>query len=145
MKHDNCELCSQSGGEVIWQGDKWRVVLANEAAYPGFCRVIWNDHVAEMTDLLPSDRAQLMEAVWQVEFAMREVMQPKKVNLASLGNMVPHLHWHVIPRYEDDAQFPAPVWAAAKRTTPSDALTQRVALLPALYAEIGKRMKERAE
>jgi diadenosine tetraphosphate (Ap4A) HIT family hydrolase len=42
-------------------------------------------------------------------------LQPDKINLASLGNMVPHLHWHVVPRWRDDSHFPAPIWAAAKR------------------------------
>jgi len=37
--------------------------------------------------------------------------KPTKINLASLGNMVPHLHWHVIARFEGDARWPAPVWA----------------------------------
>lgn len=140
MKHENCELCSRSGGEVVWQGEKFRVVLANEAGHPGFCRVIWNEHVAEMTDLPLAEREVLMNAVWRVEAAVRAVMRPKKVNLASLGNMVPHLHWHVIARYEDDAQFPAPVWAAVGRTTPEEVLAQRVALLPALREEMVRRM-----
>jgi diadenosine tetraphosphate (Ap4A) HIT family hydrolase len=107
-----CPLCEGPGGEILWQGDRLRVILADEPANPGFTRVIWTAHVAEMTDLPGSARAALMAAVWTVEAAMREVMRPDKVNLASLGNAVPHLHWHVIPRWRDDAQFPQPVWAA---------------------------------
>ena len=66
-----------------------------------------------MTDLDGPDRALLMQAVWRVEAVMREVLQPTKINLASLGNVVPHLHWHVIPRWSDDSRFPQPIWAAA--------------------------------
>jgi len=71
--------------------------------------------VKEMTDLSPDERARLMQAVFVVEDALRAVMHPAKVNLAALGNQVPHLHWHVIPRFADDAHFPDPVWAPARR------------------------------
>ena len=56
-----------------------------------------------------------MAAVFTVEVAVRKVFQPEKVNLASLGNVVPHLHWHVIPRFADDRHFPNPIWGEAKR------------------------------
>jgi diadenosine tetraphosphate (Ap4A) HIT family hydrolase len=137
---DTCELCAQPGGEVLWRSDRLRVVLVDDADYPGFCRVIWHAHVREMTDLAPADRQLFMQAVWQVEAAVREVMQPLKINLASLGNMVPHQHWHVIPRYADDAHFPGPVWAARQRTADAGAVAARAALLPALRAAIARAM-----
>ena len=52
----------------------------------------------------------------RVERAIRRILQPVKVNLASLGNQVPHVHWHVIPRYSNDAHFPLPIWAPRQRT-----------------------------
>lgn len=135
-----CELCREEdgGGEILFRNDKLRIVLVDDGNYPGFCRVIWNAHVAEMTDLPPADRSLLMRTVCQVEAAVREVMRPDKINLASLGNMVPHLHWHVIPRYIDDAHFPSPVWAPAARQSGTDALAARQALLPALRAAVAK-------
>ncbi|RQO34842.1 HIT family protein [Herminiimonas sp. KBW02] len=131
-----CELCEEGGGEVLFRNEQLRIVLVDDAQYPGFCRVIWNAHVAEMTDLQPEQRSVLMRTVCQVETALREVMQPEKINLASLGNMVPHLHWHLIPRFSDDAHFPSPVWAAVQRQTADDILAQRRALLPALRTAI---------
>ncbi|MFM8153211.1 MAG: HIT family protein, partial [Polynucleobacter victoriensis] len=98
-------------GELIWKNDELRVILANEPEYPGFCRVIWNTHVSEMTNLAIANRSTLMQTVMKVEQAIIEVMQPDKVNLAALGNMVPHLHWHVIPRYQQDKTFPGSVWS----------------------------------
>ncbi len=56
-----------------------------------------------------------MEAVATVEQCLRDVLMPTKINLAALGNMVPHLHWHVIARFEWDSHFPAPVWSAPQR------------------------------
>ena len=135
-----CELCEQDGGEVIHRGAQWRVVLVDDPDYPGFCRVIWDSHVQEMTDLPAPERALLMDAVWQVESALREVMRPDKINLASLGNMVPHLHWHIIPRHAQDAHFPAPVWAEAKRVSATEDLAERRARLPALRTAIAMRL-----
>src|SRR3978361_1329509 len=112
-----CELCDEAGGEILFRSEQLRVVLIDDAAYPGFCRVIWNAHVKEMTDLAVTERSALMKAVCQVETAQREVLRPDKINLACLGNMVPHLHWHLIPRFTDDAHFPNPIWAQAATHT----------------------------
>ncbi len=136
MNQTPCELCSQAGGEVLHRTRELRVVLVDDAQYPGFCRVIWNHHIKELTDLTVEERALMMSTVWRVEAALRAVMQPEKINLASLGNVTPHLHWHVIPRHLDDAHFPGPVWAQQQRTAAPDALAARAALLPALRAAI---------
>lgn len=138
-----CELCDLSV-PTVYRNDKLSVIIVDDAAYPGFCRVIWNDHVKEMSDLSQEDRLAINEAVYQVELALVNVMKPSKVNLASLGNMVPHLHWHLIPRFEDDAQFPSPVWAPAVRTTDESVLAARRALLPQLAADIARRFEEKA-
>lgn len=130
--NSGCELCAQEGGEVLWRNGKLRVVLVEDANYPGFCRIIWQAHVQEMTDLAPADREELMRVVWQVESTLRTVMRADKINVASLGNVVPHLHWHVIPRFCDDAHFPSPIWAAALREAAADQLQQRRARLPVL-------------
>jgi diadenosine tetraphosphate (Ap4A) HIT family hydrolase len=138
----SCELCALSA--PLYRNQELAVVLVDDPAYPGFCRVIWNAHVKEMGDLTSAQRGTLMDAVWQVEAAVREVMQPEKINLASLGNMTPHLHWHVIPRYLDDAHFPQPVWAATQRSTEAPILAARAALLPALRAAILARFESAA-
>ncbi len=135
-----CELCDTPGGEVLHQGAQFRVVLVEDDLYPGFCRVIWHDHAKEVTDLIELDRMLLMDVLWQVEHVVREVMQPEKINLASFGNMVPHLHWHVIPRYTDDAHFPAPVWAEPKRQPTPASLQVRQERLPALRTKMQQRL-----
>jgi len=111
---DSCELCAVAGGSVLWRDERLRVVRVDDPDYPGFLRVIWQDHVREMTDLAPDDRAHLLGTVFRVERLQRDLLRPDKVNLASLGNMTPHLHWHVIPRFATDPHFPDPVWAARR-------------------------------
>lgn len=142
IREPGCELCDLAAPMTIYADSKLSVIIVDDANYPGFCRVIWRDHVREMSDLARDDRLLLNEAVYQVEQAVREVMAPTKVNVASLGNVVPHLHWHVIPRYTDDAHFPAPVWAAAVRQTEQTTLEARRALLPALADAIARRMNQ---
>ena len=117
MKPD-CALCTDHGGELIWQSRLYRVILANEPDYPGFCRVILNRHAAEMTDLEEAEQAHLLKTVLTVEKVIRRELSPDKINLASLGNVVPHVHWHVIPRWQNDRHFPNPVWGEAKRDVP---------------------------
>ncbi|MDR2188549.1 MAG: HIT family protein [Azonexus sp.] len=109
-KNTACELCAQPGGALLWQAAEYRVVRVDEPHYPGFCRVIWNAHVREMTDLSPDQRQWLMAAVFAVETVIRQLFAPDKINLACLGNMTPHLHWHIIPRWADDRHFPEPIW-----------------------------------
>ena len=111
----NCELCNNSKESIIWKTQQCRVILVDDADYPGFCRVILNQHVKEMTDLPVSARNDLMQVVFAVETAIRQVLNPDKINLASLGNVVPHLHWHVIPRFREDKHFPNPIWGAPQR------------------------------
>ena len=72
-----------------------------------------------MTDLLPVQRSQIMMTVCIVEDIVRKVMQPDKINLAALGNFVPHLHWHIIPRWQNDPYFPHPIWGVKQREVTS--------------------------
>ena len=114
----DCPLCQSVGGEIVWEDHLCRVVRVDGAegrAFSGYCRVVWRTHVAEMTDLDPANRRHLMNVVFAVEMALRRLLAPDKINLATLGNQVPHLHWHVIPRFADDAHFPDPVWAERRR------------------------------
>lgn len=137
-----CELCDTPGGEVLWQDGRCRVIRVGgpeAAAFPGFCRVVWQAHVREMSDLPAADRRHLLEVVTATEAAVRSVVAPDKINLASLGNVVPHLHWHVIPRWTDDSHFPAPIWAPAGRPAPARPQPTTAALQAALAAALEGR------
>jgi diadenosine tetraphosphate (Ap4A) HIT family hydrolase len=123
--HD-CALCLPTPHDLLWQDDFCRVVLLHDADYPAYCRVELLAHVKEMTDLPPADRARIMKVVFAVESAVREVIQPDKINLASLGNKTPHMHWHVLPRFESDKHFPNSHWAEAMRDSEGQPLSAAV-------------------
>lgn len=121
-----CPLCAGAGGRVVFQDAHVRVVHVDEdPALPAFYRVIWQRHVREWSDLDEGAQIHCMRILTALERAMRATIAPDKINLASLGNMVPHLHWHVIARYTWDAYYPAPIWAAPHTRT-EDAPTERL-------------------
>lgn len=132
----DCPLCHPDRDVLVWHDDRCRVIRVSDADYPGFCRVIWGEHVAEMTDLTPADRHHLFAVVLATETALRVLMRPDKINLASFGNFVPHLHWHVIPRFADDRHFPESVWGAAQRAGHSHAAPD----IPLIAAEIERAL-----
>lgn len=140
MKLSDCELCQSEGGALVLANEWLRVTLVDEPNYPGYVRVIWNDHVREMSELEDDERQRLMRTVFAVESAQREVLAPTKVNLASLGNMTPHLHWHVIARFADDLHFPRPVWGAPRRTPDDETLEARRVLVDRLREVIAEKV-----
>jgi diadenosine tetraphosphate (Ap4A) HIT family hydrolase len=139
-----CPLCEEPGGRLVFEAAKFRVVHAAEVGFPAFYRVVWRDHVAEWSDLGPEDRALCMEAVAAVEQSLREALAPAKINLAALGNMVPHLHWHVIARFDWDSRFPAPVWAAAQRERDPEREAAIEVKLPTLERDMVQHLATRS-
>lgn len=115
MSSSECLFCREPGGEELWRDALCRVVWPREVEHPGLCRVVLHAHVKEMTDLTADQRQRLMQVVFGLEQALRDILLPDKINLASLGNVVPHLHWHVIPRYRSDPHFPGSVWSVRLR------------------------------
>ncbi|HSH89664.1 MAG TPA: HIT family protein [Ramlibacter sp.] len=139
-KGAGCPLCDEPGGTVIFQAAKWRLIRVDEPGIAAFYRIVWSEHVAEFSDLAPPDRALCMDAIVRTETCIREFLEPDKMNLATLGNVVPHLHWHVIARFRWDSHFPAPVWAAAQREAPRANLEAIERLRPALEAALAARL-----
>jgi diadenosine tetraphosphate (Ap4A) HIT family hydrolase len=136
-----CPLCQEAGGLLITQTPLWRVVRVEDANFPAFYRLIWQSHVAEFSHLSEADALACMRAVTTIERVLLGALQPTKINLATLGNVVPHLHWHVIARFDWDSHFPNPVWGAAVRK-PSEPAWSRLALpLPVLDAQVAAALQ----
>jgi len=127
LSSSSCPLCQEPGGLEILHTPKWRIVRVEDENFPAFYRLIWQSHVAEFSDLSAADRLACMEAVTLIERVLREALQPTKINLATLGNVVPHLHWHVVARFDWDSHFPNPIWGTPLRSLQSSA-RERLAL-----------------
>jgi diadenosine tetraphosphate (Ap4A) HIT family hydrolase len=86
------------------------VVLADEQLYRGYSILLLRDHVEHLGDL-PLDRQQrLWDDVARVAAAVRSTVEPVRINYACLGNLLTHVHWHVIPRHADDPEPQHPIW-----------------------------------
>lgn len=112
MSTTNCPLCLDviQNESLIYISDLYRVILVKDPNYIGYIRLINTKHVKEMTDLIVEDRLEIFNSLLIIEQVIREVLAPDKVNWANLGNAVPHLHWHVIARFNQDRHFPNSIW-----------------------------------
>jgi len=145
MTPADCALCEGEGGRLVVRTVPWRLIHADEPGFPGFYRLVWNAHVGEFSDLSREDRIACMDALAVVEDCVRRHLAPVKVNLAALGNIVPHLHWHLIARYAWDSRFPAPVWAPSQRDVDPARLADLQVRLPALEDELRSALRQSAQ
>ncbi len=120
----DCVLCHPQKENVVWKNKELRVIQVDDPLFPGYFRVIWNKHIAEMSDLTDDERQFLEKVLLTVEKVVREQMQPDKINWAQFGNMVPHLHWHIIARYRDDSHFPESIWGLKQREVAEEKVQQ---------------------
>lgn len=120
----DCVLCHPQKENVVWKNKELRVIQVDDPLFPGYFRVIWNKHIAEMSDLTDDERQLLEKVLLTVEKVVREQMQPDKINWAQFGNMVPHLHWHIIARYRDDSHFPESIWGLKQREVTEEKVQQ---------------------
>ena len=89
------------------------VVLNRDQYFPGYSLLFTKQHVTELFHLDRSLRAGLMEEVSCVAEALFTLFQPDKINYELLGNMVPHIHWHLVPRHSSEPLWPRPIWSEA--------------------------------
>jgi diadenosine tetraphosphate (Ap4A) HIT family hydrolase len=135
----DCPMCRAIGqgddhfGLVVVEGRFAEVHLRRRTRLPGYCVVIWNhEHVAEPSDLEPDRAAGYWQEVMEVGRAVRAVFTLVKLNYFTLGNTVPHLHTHVLPRYQNDPAPGGPIhWGsiASEEPVPEDLLRSQAATL----------------
>jgi diadenosine tetraphosphate (Ap4A) HIT family hydrolase len=87
------------------------VTLNRDQFFPGYCFVFTKLHVTELFHLDRKLRSAVMEEVTAIATALYTLFQPAKINYELLGNMVPHMHWHIVPRFVTDPLWPRPIWA----------------------------------
>ena len=120
-----CPLCTDRAKSEIWRNGNFYLIDAEDPAFPCFLRVVSCRHVPEMSSLTSEERTELWGILNVVEEEIIKALRPHKVNLAQFGNMVPHLHWHLIPRFPDDAAFPDSYWSPRRRKTDPKVLAER--------------------
>ena len=107
--------------------------LADDQFFPGWCLLVLKRHATELWQLAPTERATLIDEVSRVAQALAAVFDAVKMNYELLGNQVPHIHWHLIPRRADDPAPLMPAWTVAHeplRLAPAE-MAERVARIRA--------------
>ncbi len=125
----DCPMCPDANdANVIWNSPVGKVHLKNDADYRGYCVLISHRHVIELHELGQEERHIWIDTIALLSERISAVCQPAKMNCAMLGNIVPHLHCHLIPRYFDD-----PDWDNAPVFRPD---SERRSLSPEAYTEL---------
>jgi len=109
-----CQMCTKWHDEPemrIAMLERCHVMLNRDQFFPGYCFVFTRSHVTELFHLDPAVRTEVMEEVSAVAAALHRAFNPTKINYELLGNMVPHMHWHIVPRFSDDPLWPRPIWS----------------------------------
>lgn len=104
------------------------VILNRDQYFPGYTLLFTKIHATELFHLDREVRVALMEEVSSVAEALYSIYTPAKINYELLGNMVPHIHWHIVPRFASEPLWPRPIWAEAHEELilPADEYRQRV-------------------
>ena len=128
----NCPMCTKWQDEPqlrIVELEQCYVTLNADQFFPGYCLVFTKNHVTELFHLDETTRAAIMEEVNRVAAALYAAFIPAKINYELLGNMVAHMHWHIVPRFTTDPLWPRPIWSEPHEpvTVSTTAYAERIA------------------
>ena len=87
------------------------LVLNRDQFFPGYCLLFAKQHQTELFHLDQQTRQGMLEEVTQVAAVLNRLFKADKINYELLGNMVPHIHWHIVPRQNTDPLWPRPIWS----------------------------------
>jgi diadenosine tetraphosphate (Ap4A) HIT family hydrolase len=139
MTAADCVMCTRVAGEgplFIADLPTSRVYFNEDQFFPGWVFVVLKRHAVELYELTASERAAQVEDVARVARALASVYQPVKMNYELLGNQVPHIHWHLVPRLADDPEPRGPVWRVTHELTvlPPNEVARRIGQIRAALA-----------
>ena len=139
MTAADCVMCTRVAGEAplfIADLPTSRVYFNEDQFFPGWVFVVLKRHAVELYELTASERAAHMEDVNRVAHALASIYEPVKMNYELLGNQVPHIHWHLVPRLASDPELRWPVWRVSHepRVLPTDEAARRIGQIRAALA-----------
>jgi diadenosine tetraphosphate (Ap4A) HIT family hydrolase len=106
----SCIFCNNSNEELVIKNDIYKVIKVFNQDYPIYFQLVINQHIKELSDLPYQDALKVFDTIYLLDKLICEIYNVDKVNIASFGNIIPHLHWHIIGRYKHDKHFPNPIW-----------------------------------
>jgi diadenosine tetraphosphate (Ap4A) HIT family hydrolase len=133
------------GEELVWQFAHSVALLGPWQFYHGYCILIARRHATELSQLADEERRAFLDEMCRLARAVEECFQPRKLNYELLGNQVPHLHWHLFPRYDHDPEVRKPVWTALDRVEGDPAERRRLQTGPVARAETAQRLRRQLQ
>ena len=114
MTEPPCDACSGTWpgpDRLIADLGLSKAYLHDDQFFPGWTVVVFKRHATELFHLAPTERIQLMEEVTRMARVLAITFEATKMNYGLLGNQIPHIHWHLIPRLPNDPAPSEPVWS----------------------------------
>ena len=131
--------------EVVWRFPHGVALLGPWQYYHGYCLLVARRHATELSDLNEDDRREYLVEMCLLARAIGEAFRPRKLNYELLGNQVPHLHWHLFPRYDHDPDALKPVWLALDRAERDDDFRRRMETGPKDRAATAEEIRGRLQ
>ncbi len=91
----------------------------------------------EMSEVPHAIREEIYTLLDLIEREMIAYFKPDKINIASFGNYLPHLHWHIMARFKEDSYFPEPIWGRKQREA-----TLALPSMEKFIVQLQERLKE---
>jgi diadenosine tetraphosphate (Ap4A) HIT family hydrolase len=108
------QITTKGNPALVYEFPKSYLLLGDHQYFPGYCVLIYKEHVRELHELPAGDAQELNAELMQATKAIAKSFQPWKINHACLGNRDQHIHWHIIPRYETEADHQFDPWKHAE-------------------------------
>lgn len=128
--------------EVVWQFPNSVALLGRWQYYTGYCVLVARRHATELHQLAEVERSGYLDEMTLLSHAIEMCFRPRKMNCELLGNQVPHLHWHLFPRRDDDPDTLRPVWLALDRAERNPTERERLQAGPFPRSEIAHRLRQ---
>jgi diadenosine tetraphosphate (Ap4A) HIT family hydrolase len=150
MTQSICAFCQKlqnvdraARDEVVWSFPHSVALLGPWQFYHGYCILIARRHATELNQLPNGVRRDFFDELCLLASAVEDAFQPHKLNYELLGNQVPHLHWHLFPRYRHDLDHLKPVWLALDRAERDEAERKRLQTGPSERAATVRLLRDK--
>jgi diadenosine tetraphosphate (Ap4A) HIT family hydrolase len=147
MRHP-CALCDKlsqlrelPADEVVWQFPHSVALLGPWQYHTGYCVLVSRSHATELHQLPKAERSAFLEEMVTLAQGIESAFAPRKMNYEALGNQVPHLHWHLFPRRQDDPETLKAVWLPFDRAERDESEKQRLQTAAIPRSEIVARLR----
>lgn len=122
--NSNCEFCKlliDTNNISQIKIMKYGILFVNyNQYYKGRLMYVYNKHAHDITEINEDVLVEIQKEILHICKIVKQLYSPDVINIATLGNYVQHLHWHIIPRYKDDITWGKPPWPHVRKIVGTD-------------------------